>query len=342
MNAKNIILFLLFLFVGTTIYAQNEKVIKGQILDEKGEPLIGATVQEAGNQKNGSIADLDGNYQLKVKDLNGQLIISYVGYQTLTVNVNGRPIVNINLLPDAKGLDEVVIVGYGQQRRITMTGAASSIKAEEIKRVPVGSINNVLAGRLPGFFSVQRSGQPGSDAADFFIRGVNSLNGDNKPLIIVDDIEYSYDQLAQLSANEIESITILKDASTTAVYGLKGANGVLVVKTTRGQEGKPTINFTAEAGFNQAIKMPTVLDAYTTASLYNEAQLNDAYGLGEQPVLQFSPEDLALYRNGKDPYGHPDVDWVNTVLAKRSPSMRFAVDIRGGNKFVKYFTSLAY
>ena len=342
MNAKNIILFLLFLFVGTTIYAQNEKVIKGQILDEKGEPLIGATVQEAGNQKNGSIADLDGNYQLKVKDLNGQLIISYVGYQTLTVNVNGRPIVNINLLPDAKGLDEVVIVGYGQQRRITMTGAASSIKAEEIKRVPVGSINNVLAGRLPGFFSVQRSGQPGSDAADFFIRGVNSLNGDNKPLIIVDDIEYFYDQLAQLSANEIESITILKDASTTAVYGLKGANGVLVVKTTRGQEGKPTINFTAEAGFNQAIKMPTVLDAYTTASLYNEAQLNDAYGLGEQPVLQFSPEDLALYRNGKDPYGHPDVDWVNTVLAKRSPSMRFAVDIRGGNKFVKYFTSLAY
>ena len=342
MNAKNIILFLLFLFVGTTIYAQNEKVIKGQILDEKGEPLIGATVQEAGNQKNGSIADLDGNYQLKVKDLNGQLIISYVGYQTLTVNVNGRPIVNINLLPDAKGLDEVVIVGYGQQRRITMTGAASSIKAEEIKRVPVGSINNVLAGRLPGFFSVQRSGQPGSDAADFFIRGVNSLNGDNKPLIIVDDIEYFYDQLAQLSANEIESITILKDASTTAVYGLKGANGVLVVKTTRGQEGKPTMNFTAEAGFNQAIKMPTVLDAYTTASLYNEAQLNDAYGLGEQPVLQFSPEDLALYRNGKDPYGHPDVDWVNTVLAKRSPSMRFAVDIRGGNKFVKYFTSLAY
>ena len=119
----------------------------------------------------------------------------------------------------------------------------------------MGSINNVLAGRLPGFFSVQRSGQPGADAADFFIRGSNSLNGDRKPLIIVDDIEYSYEQLAQISANEIESITILKDASTTAVYGLKGANGVLVIKTTRGQEGKPTINFTAEGGINRAIKM---------------------------------------------------------------------------------------
>lgn len=149
------------------------------------------------------------------------------------------------------------------------------------------------------------------------------MNGDRKPLIIVDDIEYSYEQLAQISANEIESITILKDASTTAVYGLKGANGVLVIKTTRGQEGKPTINFTAEGGINRAIKMPTILDAYTTASLYNEAQLNDAYGLSEQPVLQFSPSDLEFYRNGLDPYGHPNVDWVNTVLAKQSSSARF-------------------
>lgn len=342
MNAKNIILFLLFLFVGTTIHAQNEILINGKVLDEKGEPLIGATIHQKDNQKNGAIADLDGNFQLKVKSPNAQLSVSYIGFQTQTVDLKGQRMIVVQLVPDAKGLDEVVIVGYGQQRRITMTGAASSIKAEEIKRVPVGSINNVLAGRLPGFFSVQRSGQPGSDAADFFIRGTNSLNNDNKPLIIVDDIEYSYEQLAQLSANEIESITILKDASTTAVYGLKGANGVLVVKTTRGEEGKPTINFTAEGGFSQTIKMPTVLDAYATASLYNEAQLNDAYGMGEQPVLQFSPEDLALYRNGKDPYGHPNVDWVNTVLAKRSPSMRFAIDIRGGNKFVKYFTSLAY
>ena len=138
--------------------------------------------------------------------------------------MGNRSFIKLVLAPDSKGLDEVVILGYGQQKRITMTGAASSIKAEEIKRVPVGSINNVLAGRLPGFFSVQRSGQPGADAADFFIRGSNSLNGDRKPLIIVDDIEYSYEQLAQISANEIESITILKDASTTAVYGLKGAN----------------------------------------------------------------------------------------------------------------------
>ena len=285
MKVKNIILFLLFLFMGTTIYAQNT-VVRGKVLDVSGEPLMGATVQEIGNRTNGAIADLNGDFVLKLKDLNGKLSISYVGYQTLEEPIGGRSYLKLVLTPDSKGLDEVVILGYGQQRRITMTGAASSIKAEEIKRVPVGSINNVLAGRLPGFFSVQRSGQPGADAADFFIRGTNSLNGDKKPLIIVDDIEYSYEQLAQISANEIESITILKDASTTAIYGLKGANGVLVIKTIRGQEGKPTINFTAEGGFNRTIKMPTVLDAYTTASLYNEAQLNDAYGLSEQPVLQ--------------------------------------------------------
>lgn len=341
MKVKNIILFLLFLLIETTILAQNT-VVKGKVLDENGEPLIGATVQETDNKANGTIVDLEGNFSLKVKKMSGKLTISYVGYRTLEEPINGRSNIRVTLKPDSKGLDEVVIVGYGQQRRITMTGAANSIKAEEIKRVTVGSINNALAGRLPGFFSVQRSGQPGSDAADFFIRGTNSLNGDSKPLIIVDDIEYSYEHLAQLSANEIESITILKDASTTAVYGLKGANGVLVVKTTRGQEGKPTINVTAEGGFNQAIKMPTVLDAYTTASLYNEAQLNDAYGMGEQPVLQFSPTDLEFYRNGLDPYGHPNVDWVNTVLAKRSSSARFSIDIRGGNKLVKYFTSLAY
>ena len=242
----------MFLFLGATIYAQNT-VVRGKVLDENGEPLVGATVQETGNKANGTIVDVNGDFVLKVKSLNGKLTVSYVGYHTLEESMGNRSFIKLVLAPDSKGLDEVVILGYGQQKRITMTGAASSIKAEEIKRVPVGSINNVLAGRLPGFFSVQRSGQPGADAADFFIRGSNSLNGDRKPLIIVDDIEYSYEQLAQISANEIESITILKDASTTAVYGLKGANGVLVIKTTRGQEGKPTINFTAEGGINRAI-----------------------------------------------------------------------------------------
>ncbi len=329
------------LWCGSTVALAQSSVIKGQVLDENNQPLIGATVTEVGT-KNGTVVDLDGKYQLTVSNPNAKLRFSYLGYENQFVTVKHRDNIVVSLLPNTQGLDEVVVVGYGQQKKITMTGAASTIKAEEIKRLPVASVTNVLAGRLPGFFSVQRSGQPGADAATFFVRGVNSLNGDNSPLIIVDDIEYSADQLSQISANEIESITILKDASTTAVYGLKGANGVLVIKTTRGVEGKPTINFTAEGGFNQVIKMPTIMDAYTTASLYNEAQLNDAYGLNEQPQLQFSAADLELYRNGRDPYGHPNVDWVNTILAKRSPSQRYSIDVRGGNKIVKYFTTVTY
>lgn len=341
MKLKHIILGVLFLLSETVVYAQSV-LVKGKVLDENNQPLIGATVTEMGTPKNGTVVDMDGNFQIKVSSPNAKLSVSYLGYQKQIVNVKKKNDLFIVLKPNSKGLDEVVVVGYGQQKRITMTGAANTIKAEDIKRVPVGNINNVLAGRLPGYFSMQKSGQPGSDAAAFYVRGVNSLNGDNSPLIIVDDIEYSASQLSQLSANEIESITILKDASTTAVYGLKGANGVIVIKTTRGALGRPTINFTSEVGFSQVIKMPTVMDAYTTASLYNEVLLNDAYGESEQPKLQFSSSDLKLYRNGRDPYGHPNVDWVNTVLAKRAPMERYSIDIRGGNRLVKYFTSVAY
>lgn len=341
MNIKHILISSLLALGSTAVWAQTT-VIKGTVYDDKNEPLIGAAVTEVGNTKNGTIADLDGNFTLKVSNPNAKLRISYVGYENQEVSLKNKHEITISLTPNTQGLDEVVVVGYGTQKRITMTGAATTIKADVIKRLPVASVTNVLAGRLPGYFSVQRSGQPGSDAASFFVRGVNSLNGDNSPLIIVDDIEYSADQLSQISANEIESITILKDASTTAVYGLKGANGVLVIKTTRGESGRPTINFTAEGGFNQVIKMPTIMDAYTHASLYNEAQLNDAYGMSEQPALQFSAEDLELYRNGRDPYGHPNVDWVNTILAKRSPSQRYSIDVRGGNDLVKYFTTITY
>jgi TonB-linked SusC/RagA family outer membrane protein len=343
MNSKSIIILLLIcLFTGQTVFAQEQITVTGTIVDRDNEPLAGVIVQDAGDLKVGVTTDIDGNFTVKVSNANTSLKVTYLGYITQTVPLKGQRSISVILEADSKGLDEVVVVGHGVQRRITMTGAASTISAEEIKRVPSASINNVLAGRLPGVFTQQRSGQPGADAADFFIRGANSLSGDNQPLIVVDDVEYSYEQLAQLSANEIESITILKDASTTAIYGLKGANGVLVITTSRGREGKPTINVTMEGGLNRVIKMPKVLDAYTTASLYNEAQMNDAYGLGEQAALQFSAEDLEFYRNGRDPYGHPNVDWVSELLNRTSNTMRYGIDIQGGNNNVKYFTSLGY
>ena len=331
-----------FSLLSTTVWSQG-MTVRGRIVNDKNEAVSGASISELGNEKNASISDEQGNFVISLKSGSGKkLTITNVGYlpQT-TAGVSGTPML-IRLASDVKGLEDVVVIGFGRQKRITSTGAVSSIKGEEIKTVPTASIQNTLVGRLPGFFSQQRSGQPGSDAADFFIRGVNSINGDNKPLIIVDDVEYDYTQLSQLNANEVESISILKDAATTSIYGLKGANGVLVITTIRGRIGKPRINVTAEHGINKVIRMPTFLDSYTTALLRNEATINDAYGQSQIPVLPFTPDDLQKFKDGSDPYGHPNVNWTDVLLKKMSSQSRYNVDINGGNSFVKYFTSLGY
>ncbi|RYE17119.1 MAG: TonB-dependent receptor, partial [Sphingobacteriaceae bacterium] len=193
---------------------------------------------------------------------------------------------------------------------------------------------NTLAGKLPGFFSQQSSGQPGRDASDFFIRGVSSLNAaGNQPLIIVDDIQYSYDQLQQINVNEIESISILKDASSTAIYGIKGANGVLVVTTRRGKSGSPQVNLRVENGLQAPTKTPNFLDSYNSALLINEAEKND--GLKQT----FTQQDLDAFKNGTDPYGHPNVNWYDKIFKKYSYQANTNLDISGGTKGLKYFIS---
>ena len=229
------------------------------------------------------------------------------------------------------------MVGYGTRTKITNTGATSTISASEIRATPTPNIQNTLAGRVPGFISQQRSGQPGQSGADFFIRGVNTLNsGGQAPLIIVDDVEYSADQVAQLDANEIESFTVLKDASTTAIYGVKGANGVLVITTRRGKTGKPRVNFTTESGLQTPFKKYSFLGAYDVALLKNEASRNDGI------VEEFTAEDLEHWRTGDDPYGHPDVDWYNEVFKNKAYQTRNNIDISGGSERVKYFISTGY
>jgi TonB-linked SusC/RagA family outer membrane protein len=337
-----LIILMWFSLLSTAVWSQSITV-RGRIVNDKNDAVGGATISEPGNEKNATVSDEHGNFILSLKPgSEKKLTIASLGYQPQTIAVvTGAPML-VRLVYDVKGLEDVVVVGFGRQKRITSTGAVSSIKGEEIRSVPTASIQNTLVGRLPGFFSQQRSGQPGADAADFFIRGVNSLNNDNKPLIIVDDIEYDYTQLSQLNVNEVESISILKDAATTSIYGLKGANGVLVVTTNRGRIGKPRINITAENGINKVIRMPTFLDSYTTALLRNEATINDAYGQSQTPVLPFTPDDLQKFKDGSDPYGHPNVNWGKVLFNKSSTQSRYNVDISGGNPFVKYFTSLGY
>lgn len=337
-------LFILMWFslLSTAVWSQSV-TIRGRIVNDKNEAVSGANISESGNEKNVSVSDEQGNFIISLKTGgNKKLTITNAGYLPQTVAaVSGSPML-IRLVYDVKGLEDVIVIGYGRQKRITSTGAVSSVKGEEIRSVPTSSIQNTLVGRLPGFFSQQRSGQPGSDAVDFFIRGVNSINGDDKPLIIVDDIEYDYTQLSQLNVNEVESVSILKDAATTSIYGLKGANGVLVITTIRGRIGKPRINVTAESGIKKVIRLPTFLDSYTTALLRNEATINDAYGQSQTPVLPFTSDDLQKFKDGSDPYGHPNVNWTDVLLNKQSSQSRYNVDVSGGNSFVKYFTSIGY
>ncbi|WP_316799775.1 TonB-dependent receptor [Pedobacter frigidisoli] len=330
---KKIIYFIaVLLFAGSgSVFAQNT-FVTGSVTDGK-DPLVGASILEKG-QSNSTSVDGNGNFKIVLKKTSAILVIKFVGYLEKEVAVRAGATISVILSADTKGLEEVVVVGYGQKKKITNVGSLSQISGESIRNVPTSNLQNTLSGRLPGFSSQQRSGQPGRNAANFFIRGVNSLNGANNALIIVDDIEYSYDQVSQLDANEIETVTILKDASTTAVYGIKGANGVLVITTRRGKAGKPQFNFTAQTGFDKIIQKPRFLGAYDVAVLRNEALAND--GLAPD----FTQADLDLFKSGSDPYGHPNTDWMETLLNDTSPQSRLGMDIQGGNDFIKYFVSL--
>ena len=326
---KRLIILLICIQCAVAAFSQQTQV-KGRVVSTEGEELIGVTVQVEGTGR-GSVTDLDGNYQINVQK-GEKLSFSYLGYQRIVQNVGNQTELNVTMAPEQNSLDEVVVVGYGKAKRITMTGAVSAITTREIRNIPTSSVQNALYGKLPGFFTQQRSGQPGRDASDFFIRGVSSLNdAGNQPLIIVDDIQYSYDQLSQININEIESISILKDASTTAIYGIKGANGVLVVKTRRGLEGKPQINLRLETGVQMPVRTPNFLNSYNTATLVNEAYRND--GL----VELFSDLDLQLFQDGSDPYGHPDVNWYNEIFNKTAYQQNANLDISGGSKRLRYF-----
>lgn len=312
---------------------------KGVVTSTEGETLIGVSVVKSGTAV-GTTTNVDGEYELNVR-AGERLVFSYVGYKTEEITVRANQTnVDVQLAPDQiTNLEEVVVIGYGKAKRLTMTGAVSAITAREIRQVPTSSVQNALTGKLPGFFSQQRSGQPGRDASDFFIRGVSSLNdAGNQPLIIVDDVQYSYDQLQQINVNEIESISILKDASTTAIYGIKGANGVLVVKTRRGEQGAPQINLRMEGGIQSPVRKPKFLNSFETAKLVNEAYMND--GLISQ--IPFSDEDLAAFESGNDPYGHPDVNWYNEIFKPLASQENVNVDISGGSKKLRYFLSTGY
>ena len=314
------------------VFAANaqDTVIKGTVVDETGEPLIGATVLVEGTTV-GTATDIDGNFAIKCKP-GAKLRFTYVGYTNVTEKA--VPGMKVQMKSDAAVLDDVVVVAYGVQKKVTLTGAVSTVNSEDITRTPVSSVNNVLAGQLSGVSTVQYSGEPGSDAAEIFVRG-KATWVDSKPLIQVDGVERD---MWDIDPNEIESITVLKDASATAVFGVRGANGVILVTTKRGKEGKAKINVSLNFSAQNPTKLIEMANSIEYANFYNYTSLSD----GGAPI--FSDEIISRFTsdNPTDKVRFPSKRWTDEVFKKWTFSQQHNVNISGGNDKVRYFVSAGF
>lgn len=313
----------------TTILQQQKQTITGTILTgDTNEPAIGATVYLR-NSTTGTVTDVNGKYSITVEGIGGVLEFSYIGYKKQEVAVTGQKTIDIVLQPDTEVLEEVVVVGYGSQKKESVVGAISTLDVTKLT-VPGSSISNALAGQLSGIVAMSRSGEPGKNsAADFYIRGVSSFKGTSTPLVLVDGIERDLDLV---DTDDIASFSILKDASASAVYGVRGANGVILITTKKGSVGKPQVNVRTEFGFTQPTKRPQMLGSAEWAELYNEA-------FGSQ---YYSPEDIEKYRTNADPDLYPNVDWFDALFDDMAANQRVNLNITGGSDIVKYYVSGAF
>jgi len=353
------LLALLMLLLPGQSFAQNIRV-EGKILDEQGEGVIGAGVVVQGTT-NGTITDLDGNFVLSVPR-GTMLEISCVGYQTQVVQVTGSNL-TISLTPDSRSLEEAVVVAYGQQKKVTITGSVSAVSGEGLMKSPVANVANALQGNLPGVSAVQASGMPGADDPVIRIRGVGSLNS-AEPLVLVDGVERSF---SQLDPNEIESISVLKDASATAVFGVRGANGVILVTTKRGTVGKASVTASASAAIQTISKFIDFTDSYTYAQMWNYAQITDVFPMSQWPGsvtipdynkymsyydedkgeylssgLRFTQDVVEHFRTGDMPRTFPSMDWIDYIMNDSAWQEQANVNVNGGTERVRYFVSAGF
>ncbi len=357
-NRKVSLLLLMFILaIFTNAVAQN---VKGKITDEKGQGLPGVSVSVKGTNV-GSISDMDGAYSVSAGK-NATLVVSYVGFITREVAVNNRSVLDIALDPDTKALGEVVVVGYGTQKKVTVTGAVVAVQGEKLIKSPAVDMSNSLAGRLPGLVVIQTSGEPGNDGARVSIRGTNTL-GNNSPLVVIDGIPDRDGGLGRLSPRDIESISVLKDASA-AIYGARAANGAILVTTKRGKSGKPTISYDFNQGFAQPARVPQMASSAEYANIMNELPIYKSIPAGEwnnawqsikttgsykSPTAgvsalnaNYSPDAVKKFADGSDPWRYPNTDWFGDAFKTWSPQSRHNLQLSGGNDNVKYFTSLGY
>ena len=311
---------------------QQTKKITGTVVDNTGEPVIGANVVVKGTTL-GSITDMDGKFIIEDVPSNGTLQISYIGYKSIEMPIGSQSDFKITLQEDSERLDDVVVVGYGVQKKVTVTGSVASLKGEELKASPTTNLTNGMVGRMPGVIGFQNSDEPGGGGTTIRIRGTNSL-GSKDPLVVIDGVPGRAGGLDRINPSEIESISVLKDASA-AIYGSRAANGVILVTTKRGKEGKPTISYSGNMGFSTPTRLPEMCNAFEYATLLNEINTN----AGGNPV--YTQEDLDLFRNGQDPWGHPSTNWFDEAIKNVSPIYRHDVSVSGGSDKFKFYVNMA-
>jgi len=363
-----LIAVVLMLFSMGSSYAQQTRVLSGVVLDESLQPIAGAAVIETGSQ-NGVMTDLDGRFSIQISG--SSITISYMGFETHTVETDSKRNVRVILKEDAKFLDEVVVTAFATQKKVNVTGAITVVKGDEVLSAPVANVSSALVGITPGLSAVTASGEPGQDAADIAIRGISSYNGNTAPLIVIDGIEQPSSQamsiMNSLNPNDILGLSVLKDASSTAVYGIRAANGVIIITTRRGSEGAPKVSFSGNFGLTSATNLQKGLSSYEYALFRNEAIENEVAGFGNTPLRNylFSEEDLWKFKNNRD-FTPAEVEAMNLTATQKqsllnSPALYYGssdayselysriapqwqanISVSGGAQRVKYYVSLNY
>lgn len=332
---KQMYVFLLLIAASVQIYANGPHNVTGIIKYLDGSPAEGAAVLVRGSNR-GVIAGSDGKFLISAE--NGEvLVVSMVGFVSQEFVVGRKDFLNIVLEEDSESLEEAVVVGYGVQKKFTITGAVNSVSSEELLRSPTANISNTLAGLMPGLTAIQESGEPGNDGTKFRIRGTATLNGGEsaEPLIIVDGIERP--SMDDLNPDDIESVNILKDASSTAVYGVRGANGVIIVTTKSGKTGRPRVSINSSYSLQSYTMTPEFCNAYEWATLVNEGIINQGSG-----SALFPEEAMEAWRTGSNPDVYPDTDWLKMMLKEYAPMQKIGLNVSGASKDVKYYISAGY
>jgi len=315
-------------------WAQEQVTVKGRVTDTKGEAMIGVNITVVNVPGLGTVTDLDGYYQLRMERYQ-KLAFTYLGYEAVEILVKDALTIDVTMKESAGSvLDELVVTGLGTQKKITVTGAVTNVKVEELRRFPSSNLSNVLGGNVPGIMAMQTSGQPGKNTSEFWVRGISTFGASNSALILVDGFERS--NLNEINVEDIETFTVLKDASATAIYGSKGGNGVILITTKHGQAGKVNISAKVETSYHNRTITPQFVDGDNYAALANEARVTRNMG------VLYQPEELEILRLGLDPDLYPNVDWMDVLLKDGASSYRANLNLSGGGQTIRYFVSASY